>query len=75
MARGLLTKLRRYVPVTVLRNVNFGIAHSYLQYGVTSWGNAASKYTKKIQVHQIYIIKIIAKTFFFKTKLLPIIRT
>ena len=29
MARGLLTKLRHYVPVTVLRNVYFGIVHFY----------------------------------------------
>ena len=33
MARGLVAKLRHYVPVTVLRNVCFGIVHSYLQYG------------------------------------------
>ena len=72
MAKGLLTKLRHYVQVTVLRNVYFDIVHSYLQYGVTSWSNAASKCTKKIQAHQNYIIKIITKTSSFKTKLLPI---
>ena len=47
MARGLLTKLRHCIPVAVLRNVYFGIVQSYLQYGVISWDNAASKYTKK----------------------------
>ena len=35
-------KLKHYVPVAALRNVNFGIVYSYLQYGVMSWGNAAS---------------------------------
>ena len=49
MAKELLTKLRHYVPETVLGNVYFGIANSYLQYGVTFCGNAASKYTKKNQ--------------------------
>ena len=39
-------KLRHYVPVAVLRNVYFGIGHSYLPYGVTSWGNAASIHNK-----------------------------
>ena len=72
MARELLTKLRHYVPVTIVRNVYFGIVHSYLQYGVTSWGNAASKHIQKNQVQQNYIIKIITKPSFFKTKLLPI---
>ena len=52
---GLLTKLRHSVPVTVLRNVYFGILHSYLQYGVTSWGNAASKYTKKSKYTKIIL--------------------
>ena len=61
MDRGLLTKLKHYLPATVLRHLYFGVVHSYLQYGVTSWGNAASKYTQKIQVHQNYISKIIKK--------------
>ena len=43
VARGHLTKLWHYVPVTVLRSVFFDIVHSYLQYGATSWGNAASR--------------------------------
>ena len=47
MARGLFSKLENYVPATVLRHVYFGIVHSYLQYGVASWGTAASKYTQK----------------------------
>ena len=72
MARGLFTKLRHYISVTVLRNVYFGILHSYLQYGLTSWGNAASKHTQKIQVHENYLIKIITKSPFFKTKYLLI---
>ena len=46
-------KLRHYVPVAALRNVYFGIVYSYMQYGVTSWGNAASKYTT-IQIQQNY---------------------
>ena len=46
--------------------------HSYLQYGETCWGNTASKYTQQIQVHQNLTIKIITRTLFFKTKLLPI---
>ena len=65
-------KLRHYVPVAALRNTYFGIVYSYLQYGVTSWGNAASKYTTRIQIQQNYIVKILTKTPFFRKKLLPI---
>ena len=42
IARGVLMKLRHYAPEAVLRNVYFGIVYSYLKYGVTTWGNAAS---------------------------------
>ena len=72
IARGVLMKLRHYVPVAALRNIYFGIVYSYLQYGVTSWGNAASKYTTRIQIQQNYIVKILTKTPFFRKKLLPI---
>ena len=70
IAIGLLTKLRCYVPVMVLRNVYFGSVHSYLQYGVTSWGNAASKYTKNPRAQKLY--NQITKPSSFKTKLLLI---
>ena len=69
IARGVLMKLRHYVPVAALRNICFGIVYSYLQYGVTSWGNAASKYTTRIQIQQNYIVKILTKTPFFRKKL------
>ena len=65
-------KLRHYVPAAALRNVYFGIVCSYLQYGVTSWGNAGSKYTTRIQIQQNYVVKILTKTLFFRKKLLPI---
>ena len=48
MVGGFLTKLKHYVSVAVLRNVYFGTVYLYLQYGVISWGNTASKYTQKV---------------------------
>ena len=50
------------------------LAHAYLYYGITSWGNAASIYTHKIQVQLNNIIKIITRTCtsFFKTRLFPL---
>ena len=65
-------KLRYYVPVAAMRNVYFGIVYSYLQYGATSWVNAASKFTTKIHIQENYIVKILAKTPCFRKKLLPI---
>ena len=46
-ARGILSKLRYYASLSVLRSVYFGIAYPHLHYGITSWGNSASKYITK----------------------------
>jgi len=72
IAKGILSKLRHYAPLTVLRSVYYSIVYSHLQYGITSWGNAAAKYLKKIEVQQSYIVKIVTKAPFFKTKVAPI---
>ena len=72
MARGILRKLRRHVPQSVLKCVYYSLIYQYLYYGVTSWGNTATKYTKTIQIQQIYIFKIINNSTSFKTKLMPI---
>ena len=71
-AWGILSKLRYYAPLSVLRSVYFGIAYPHLHYGITTWGNSASKYITKVQVQQNFILKIVTKTSFFKTRLSPI---
>ena len=72
MARGILSKLRRHAPQSVLKCVYYSLVYSYLYYGVTSWGNTATTYTKTIQIQQNYIVKTINNSTSFKTKLMPI---
>ena len=72
MARGILSKLRRHAPQSVLKRVYYSLVYPYLYYGVTSWGNTATKYAKTIQIQQNYIVKIINNSTSFKTKLMPI---
>ena len=57
---------------SILKNVYFSVVYSYLQYGVTTWGNSAAKYVNKIQTQQNYIVKIMTKSSFYKTKLKPL---
>ena len=45
------------------------IVYPCLYYGVTLWGSAAAKYTHCIQIEQNYIVKVITKLPFVKTKL------
>ena len=73
-ARGILSKLKYYAPLSVLRSVYFGIAYPHLHYGITSQENSASKYITNVQVQQNLILKIMTKTSFFKTRLSPIYR-
>ena len=72
MARGILSELRRHAPQSVLKCVYYSLVYLYLYYGVTSWGNSATKYTKTIQIQQNHIVKIINNSTSFKTKQLPI---
>ena len=74
IARGVISKLKHYASNSILRNVYYAIVYSQLMYGITSWGNSAAKFTNKVQIQQNYIIKIITKVPFFKTKLLPLYR-
>ena len=71
-AKGILSKLRHHAPQSVLLNVYYSIVYLYLYYGVTSWGSAAAKYTHRIQIKQNYIVKVITKLPFVKTKIAPL---
>ena len=46
--------------------------YPYLYYGVTSWGSAAAIYTHRIHIEQNYIVKVITKLPFVKTKIAPL---
>ena len=69
IARGIISEVRHFAPLSVLRNVYFSIVYSHLQYGISVLGNCAAKYINKIQVQQNYIVKIITKSSFIGTKL------
>ena len=71
-ARGILSKLRHHAPLSVLLNVYYSTLYPYLYCGVTSWGSAAAKYTHRIQIEQNYIVEVITKLSFVKTKIAPL---
>ena len=71
-ARGILSKLRHHAPQSTLLNVYHSIVYPPLYYGVTSWSTAAAKCTYRIQIEQNYIVKVITKLPFVKTKIAPL---
>ena len=68
-ARGILAKFRHHAPQSIVINVYYSIVYPHLYYGVTSWANTATKYTRRIQIEQNSIVKIITKLPFIKTKI------
>ena len=69
---GILSKLKHFIPLKSLVMVYYSIVQSYLQYAVTSWGNAAWKCLKKLQVKQNDVRRIITDKPRLKTKLIPL---
>ena len=49
---GMLSKLRHFIPSSVLVNIYNALITAYLNYGLVSWGNACKTYLDKIRVLQ-----------------------
>ena len=64
IARGILPKIKHFASKSVLRNVYFGLAYPYLQYGVTSWVNTAVKHLKKLKFYKIKLLRLYLYVFF-----------
>ena len=47
-ACGALSKIRHCVTIETLTSVYYALAHSYLRYGITAWGNAAENVLKPL---------------------------
>ena len=56
---GVLSKLRHYLPQPALINVYFAIFHSYLLYGILTWGSTYKAYIAKLQTLQNKAMRII----------------
>ena len=69
---GIVNKIKKYLPLDILKNVYYSITYPHSQYGITTWGNAVKKYFSKVQVMQNRLIKIMTKSNYRKTKLSPI---
>ena len=69
VSSGIVNKIKNYLPLDILKNIYYSITYPHLQYGMTTWGNAAKKYLSKVQVMQNRLIKIMTKSNHRKTKL------
>ena len=49
---GLLYKLNRFLPETILKTLHTSLIHPYLSYGIEAWHGTYQNYTSKIFVLQ-----------------------
>ena len=50
--KGILFKLRHYVPISTLKQLYYTLIYPYLMYGLMSWGTAYQTKLNKIKVSQ-----------------------
>ena len=61
-ACGALSKLRHCVSIDTLINVYYAQVHSYLQYGILTWGTASSNVLEPLKVLSNRVVKIMTFT-------------
>jgi len=59
-AVGLIHKIKKYCPSTVLRSLYFSLFNCHLSYGLIVWGNANNLYLDKIRSLQRRALKLIS---------------
>ena len=51
-ANGMMSKIRHYVPINILRNIYYAIFSSLMTYGSIIWGQAQNIHTNRISILQ-----------------------
>ena len=62
---GIISKLRRYLSIQQLKQIYYNLTYPYISYSILAWGSVYKTHTKKFQVKQNHIVRLIfyAKTF------------
>ena len=58
-ACGALSKIRHSVDLETLKTVYYSLVHSYLHYGITTWGSASENVLKPLHTLLNRIVRII----------------
>ena len=56
---GIITKLRHFVPSSVLLNIYTSLITPYITYGLITWGTASKTYLHKILLLQKRVLRLI----------------
>ena len=60
----MLSKLRHYVDINLLKQIYYSLIYPHLLYGINSWGTAHENVLKQVRVIQNKVIRIIKFTLF-----------
>ena len=59
-AVGIMTKIRQFVPLRILKQIYFAFIHSHLTYGIIVWGATYSSYLTPLKSLQNRAIKLLS---------------
>ena len=67
---GIISKLRYYLSIKQLRQINYNLIYPYISYSILAWGSVYKTHIRKIQVKQNHIVRLIffAKSFGSETE-------
>ena len=68
LLKRILSILRYYAPLSVLKKGYFSIVYSHFHYAITAWRGAAAQHLNEIKVQHNIIVEIITKISLCKTK-------
>lgn len=69
---GIITKLRHYVPNTILLKLYFALLHPHLLYGILVWGSTYKSYMQKLISLQNKAIRLITNNLAFHQPIVPV---
>ena len=62
---GIISKLRRFAPTSILLKLYYGILHPLLLYGVIVWGSTYKSYLQRLLSLQSKALRLITNNFSF----------
>ena len=62
---GLLSKMRHYVSINILKDMYYSLIHPFLVYGIMSWGNTYETTLKPLYILQKKALRMITFSSFY----------
>ena len=69
---GIISKLRRYAPTSILLKLYYAILHPLLLYGVIEWGSTYKSFLQRLLSLQNKALRLITNNFSFHSPFISV---